>query len=516
MVAIICIGFALRIAQLGKPSLWLDEAITWLIVSAPLREGVDRVIMDVVQPPLHYLLLRPFAALGLSEFALRFPSVIFGVASIPLMYRLAREMAGTPGRERRVGLLAALLLAANPFHVWFAREARNYELVFLLSVAILYMFHRVVRDQRGWLWFTVASALAYLTHYFALFLALVQLIYYLLSFHANHGSLGRWLAAQILAGIPLMLWVVAVVSEETARGALGWIPQVSPYAILFTLWNFAILYVENNLWWEVVGLPFFASVLVLGLRARPQRMLLILWLFLPCLIILLLSRAMGYGFYVDRYFILSLPAFVLLLARGLGQVRYKPLLYLLAVCLLVVSTAATVRIYSAPELAKQDWREAMSIVASNWQPGDLKVVETPAGAIPAAYYLSGHEGRKADPPYPEGSFWLAVLGRSEVEPWTYLSPRAEEDPWPAILDLYTPQRVWLIVTNPSYSNHRVSSGLTFDLFQRPLPIAAGWLTTHRDQILKQYMLPGITVVLIDTASGSRLILGNAHSVRTGD
>ena len=39
LAAIILVGFALRIAQLGDQSLWNDEAFSWLISTLPL--GVD-------------------------------------------------------------------------------------------------------------------------------------------------------------------------------------------------------------------------------------------------------------------------------------------------------------------------------------------------------------------------------------------------------------------------------------------------------------------------------------------
>lgn len=498
MTAILWIGFTVRIAQLGKPSLWLDEAITWLIVSAPLKEGLERMLVDAVHPPLHYLILRPVAAMNQNEFALRLPSVLFGLVSIPLMYRLGRAVAGAPGRERLVGLLAAAFLAINPFHVWFAREARNYELVFLLSLLILYSFHHIIQNGKGWIGFVVASTLAYFTHYLTLLLALVQLIYFSLTFRESHRYLRRWVLAQSLAILPLMLWLTALFSQETVGAGIGWIPQPSLLAPLLTLWNFAILYVENELWWGVVGLPFFACALVLGLKARPQRTLLALWLFFPCLSILFLSKAMGHSFYVDRYFIFSLPAFVVLLARGLDQIRRQWIHIGLTAGLLFISTVATMRLYSAPELAKQDWREAMRIIAMDEQPGDLKVVEFTLGAVPAVYYLSTPESKHRPPPYPEGSYWLAVLNSSGFAPWTDLQPRPGEDPLLTIQDLYAPQRLWLIYLAPA-SNHQVSSGVPFDIFSHTDPATVALLRTHRSQMLAQYTLPGISLVLMEAS-----------------
>lgn len=482
MTVIMWVGFALRIARLDKESLWGDEAITWLFASSPFGEGLNRMLLDVVHPPLYFLSLHPIMAVSQTEFALRLPSALLAMLSIPVIYRLARRMVSVPGRERFAGLLAAGILAVNPFHVWFAREARSYQLVFLLSALIFYTFDRVLRGQKGWIGFTLTSALAYFTQYVTLFLALVQLAYFLLRFRECHQFLRRWIAAQLLAGIPLVLWLVALVSQETVQVTLGWIPEASPFAILHTLWDFAILNAGGSLWWGVAALPLFAGVLVLGLRTPSQRTLLILWLFLPCLTVLLLSKTRGYHFYVDRYFTISLPAFIVLLSRGLAQVRQRYLSQALVIALLFVSSAASARIHSAVELTKQDWRGAMRLVTDNWQTGDLKVVETPASAIPISYYLCSLQGRQVDPPYPEGSYWQAILNRCGVVPWAYLMPRSDQDPWAAILDQYTPRRVWLITIGS-------------------LPIADDWVKAHQGQILGRYEVEGITLLLIDTANG---------------
>ncbi|MBN1657425.1 MAG: glycosyltransferase family 39 protein [Anaerolineae bacterium] len=503
MSAIVWIAFLLRIIQLDLPSLWLDEAVTWAFVSAPLDEAMGMILDDFVHPPLHYLLLRPVAAVTQSEFALRLPSVILGVVSIALIYRLGREVAGDSARARLVGLLAAALLAVNPFHAWYAREARNYELAFLLSLLAMYLFHRILRGEKKWAAFILVSALAYLTHYFTLLLAWTQLIYYLVRFREHHRSFYRWLLAQIVAGIPIALWVGAVISRDSAGAGIGWIPAASPAAPLFTLWNLAILYVETEwLWWGVAALPLFAAALILGLRLRPRRVFLALWLFLPGASTLLASWVTGHSLYVDRYLIISLPAFVLLLARGLSRVRRSQVVYTLSAVLLVVSTVATIRVHTEPKLSKQDWREAMRIINERWEPGDLRVVGGLPEVIPAAYYQSDPGERHPPPPYPEGNFLLAVINRSGLEPWTFLHPRPDEDPWLSIVDQHAPSRIWLICAYTIHSNHRISSGNVFDAVDQSGSVTNTCTGAFQGQVLEQYVLTGLNVLLIDPASGA--------------
>src|SRR6185436_15635846 len=64
------------------------------------------------------------------EWALRFPSVVFGTLLVPATAWFAARWLG---REARVP--AAWLAAGAPFLVWYAQEARNYSLL-MLCVAV--------------------------------------------------------------------------------------------------------------------------------------------------------------------------------------------------------------------------------------------------------------------------------------------------------------------------------------------------------------------------------------------
>ena len=106
------------------------------------------------------------AAGGRDELGLRSLSAAAGIATVPVAYAAARELAG-----RRAGLIAALLVAVSPMLVWYSQEARSYALLVLLSTASLWLMARA----RSWpaagrlVGWAIVAALALWTHYFALF-----------------------------------------------------------------------------------------------------------------------------------------------------------------------------------------------------------------------------------------------------------------------------------------------------------------------------------------------------------
>ena len=84
----VVIGALLRFHNLGGESLWVDEAVSWTQAKDSLADLIKQTAPDNY-PSLHNLAL--FAVIKLfgdSEWNLRLPSAIFGVANIVALYWL--------------------------------------------------------------------------------------------------------------------------------------------------------------------------------------------------------------------------------------------------------------------------------------------------------------------------------------------------------------------------------------------------------------------------------------------
>jgi len=109
LLGICLLGAALRAAHLGHASLWIDELTSWsLSHHASLAEVLSDARRDF-HPPGHLVILYwTQRLLGDSEASLRLPSLVAGVASLPLLFALGKRLFN-PG----VGLLAAAMLAGS-------------------------------------------------------------------------------------------------------------------------------------------------------------------------------------------------------------------------------------------------------------------------------------------------------------------------------------------------------------------------------------------------------------------
>src|SRR5205085_510379 len=79
---------------------------------------------------------------GTGESGLRALSALFGTLTVPVAYAIARDVA-----SRKAGLIAAALVAASPWMIWYSQEARAYALVALLVAIGVWLFLRALPKQ---------------------------------------------------------------------------------------------------------------------------------------------------------------------------------------------------------------------------------------------------------------------------------------------------------------------------------------------------------------------------------
>src|SRR5271169_5378749 len=85
----VIIGLALRVYHLGDNSLWFDEGFSVAWANATVPELLHKTSTAEPHPPTYYLTLHYWiAAFGASPVAIRMLSVIFGTATIFLVFEI--------------------------------------------------------------------------------------------------------------------------------------------------------------------------------------------------------------------------------------------------------------------------------------------------------------------------------------------------------------------------------------------------------------------------------------------
>lgn len=369
-VLLLGIGCALRVAGLAALPLWVDEGFTAYLTQQP---DVLAVLRSDVHPPLYFLAVTAWTRVaGISEFSLRFFSVLGGMVSMALVYALARAVA--PRRERTTyALLALCLLAFADMELYIAQEARAYSWHVALAAAAVWAFVRwgQAGKARHLCGVTVFNALLVYTHYLGAWVGVTQGLYALLAWRGRKRALA--VGALVVSALAVAVWAAAVVLPYQLQTIGG--HTRTDLSTLETLRSYAGAFLGGQ-WVLGVGI---VAVGVLGSRWR-VRWLLLLWLVLPVALTFAVN-AFAPRLLFDYRLSQLTPAAALLLALGLLQFAPHTRAFLLAVLLVYGLLHVDVGRF------KEDWRGMGQQIAANTEAGDGVVVDFGGGDFQLTYYL---------------------------------------------------------------------------------------------------------------------------------
>ncbi|MFL5898567.1 MAG: glycosyltransferase family 39 protein [Solirubrobacterales bacterium] len=388
------LGAALRFATLGLQSYHHDEIVT---ASRVLRVGfghaMDAVGFSESAPPLYYALAWVWTqATGTGVWGLRSLSALAGVLTIPVAYLVGRELRG-----RRVGVLAAALVAVNPMLLWYSQEARAYALLALFCAVSLYYCVRALQEERPHarrnlvLW-GVFSALALATHYFAVFPLVVEVVL-LLRRRGRAAFAGLW----ILALLAILL--VPLVIHQMSYGHAEWIGK---FSLGHRVWETAATFLSGETG-DIIGgperpalafLPLALALVAFGLLAargsRAEKRAAIAPLAIGAVTVgvplLLAIVSASKDFFLARNLLPALVPLLLVVAIGLGVRRARRLGAVVAAGLLAYSLAFCVWVSFEPELQRPDWKAVADRLGEPEAP--RATVLWVLGEAPLRFYLS--------------------------------------------------------------------------------------------------------------------------------
>lgn len=469
LILITLLATVLRLFRLGYQSLWFDEAFSWAVSLVSLKLSLQALLADGGNLPFYYLLLRAWLNLGQGEIMLRFPSAAFGILSVPLIYQVARLAF-----DQRVALLSASFLALSPFHIWYSQEARMYSLVMFSALGSAYCFLRVLRrdNWKTWVGLTVFTALGYPTGFSTYLVTLIELFFLICTFRTAYSLLWPWTLSQGLAVLPTAPWLIALVTRQVKSFGFGWIPQPDLIEPLKTLWNFSLGHTNALTPLVALSLVPFAVAFLLSLRSSQStdlasKRFLFTWLAFPVVFTFLISLRLP--IYIDRFLIVSLPPYLILVAYGITRIRKDVLRYGLAIAVLTVLAFHTKLIYFDPIFAKEDWRGAITYIESHAREGDLIVSRYVQDDLLLNYYYHGAIER-------------AVMGTgpTTVPPQVLAQGHL---------------RMWLIYRPPQESPRVITRHEPFRLEDERDPSVRAWLAANQGNLLTERNFPGVYVVL---------------------
>jgi hypothetical protein len=200
--AVAVVGLLLRLPSFNS-SLFGDEISTYFIVTG---HSLGRVLQLVysnqeTSPPLYFMLAWTTKGLGNSAQWIRLPSLVAGVATIPLTYLLGLRTVG-----RGAALVGAALVALSPHLIFMSAYGRPFMVMCLFGLASTFALVRALDTGRlgWWIAYAASSCAAAYTHYVVVFVLIAQLIW---AFWAQPTARRALLWANVAAALAYLPWL---------------------------------------------------------------------------------------------------------------------------------------------------------------------------------------------------------------------------------------------------------------------------------------------------------------------
>lgn len=385
LALIIIIAAALRLFHLESTSLSYDEVGQVLVSRPSWWSAVAGAASHAGAAPLDYLITHAMLKIGNSDGILRLPAVFFGVASVALLYLLARWLFGdTPA------LLAAIMLALTPMHIAYSQTLRFYSLATFMALATALVFWQAQKHNRWpwWITFGATLTIGLYAHYYLAFVALAMGLWCL--FFRREALLSFAVAATVAALLfapyayyDNVLVGGSVTLDSTTLRVIGGLPKVlvGPF-VPVNVSAYDISYVPLSIWILVGALWGLALLGLFWLPFSRRRESLAL----PLLIVavgvpgLLLLDYMGQYNFLGRQTLIFAP-FLILGAVGTffdvfswPRVSQRPEMPLAAAMAMIAALVLYPSIANGYAASPGDLRAMTQFLYRNVGPDDVIVV----------------------------------------------------------------------------------------------------------------------------------------------
>ncbi|NNF43194.1 MAG: hypothetical protein HKO59_14385 [Phycisphaerales bacterium] len=396
LAALVVAGAAVRSTRMTE-SLWYDEIAAWRDYGMHGPRAILTTYFDPANHVAHTLLSWcAFELLASFEWpaavALRFPSFVFSLATIPILFGLGRRAGGI-----RVGIVAAAVAAIAPVAVLEGVEARGYSMMIFFAAAATHQWLALrtrPRLTRG-LAYATLMALGVWSHPMTVFVALghgvILLVEMIRRRRIEAIGMGALVAAAALTLVLFAPIIGAVL--RTRRAFADASPDTpSPFGIEGAA---ALLQLGGSLaWWAALPalLVAIAGVVRAGRTPETRSVIVATLAGLP---LLFAATWLLDSWMYTRFAFFAFPGGAILIALGVDTLwRRRAAAGVGAIALITACYAADL----AVRPTKQPLREAARVVETERRPGERllvvglrhEVLDVYAAALDPAYSL--HHG----------------------------------------------------------------------------------------------------------------------------
>jgi len=383
ILLILFIALLLRLVSVNQ-SLWMDEAISAVVVkNYSLLEIITRFAPADTHPPLYYMMLRLWTLVfNYSEISLRFPSVIFGVLTVFIVYKIGERFS------KKTAIYSTLLTSIAPLLIYYSQEARMYSLSTLLTAMVVLIFLK-----KQWLTLSVLILLLAITDYLPL-LVLLPFWIYLVSFERNKKNILKFIKASIPTIIFIMFWFPTFLKQSLSTSTYltrfpAWEKVLGTASIkdLLLVWVKFILgridFENINIYLLIIVMATIVFCIPLYYSIIRYKKIAILWLWLIMPVLLAFLGAFFIPGFSYFRLIFVLPALYILVSYGISEMKYGKI-FIIIIIFMNLSFSLIYLLNS--KYWREDWRNSVTFIENRLKNDEVILVSYPEPFTPYVWY----------------------------------------------------------------------------------------------------------------------------------
>jgi uncharacterized membrane protein len=365
----------------------MDEAISATAARDFSFYGiVSNFIRSDTHPPLYYLLLKLWASMfGYSEISLRMLSVVFGVLTILVVYKLTIRFG------QRAAYYSALLACFSPLLVYYSQEARMYAFTtFLTGLSVIFYL------DKKWIYLSFLLLIIAMTDYLPL---LILIPFWLMTFLDENyrKEFKSFVLSHLLLLLFALFWYPTfIIQRESTLAFLGENPWWGQLLGTWSIKNTILVWVKfivgrisffpRYLYALAVLAPSLLALAGLIRSLKEFRPLLFFWLWLvvPPTVVLLASLFVPGFSYFRLLFVL--PAFIILFSIGVSRLNRKGQLIFLSFLAFEIFFSCTYLLNQ--NFWREDWKGVVSFLENRLKNGESVYISYKEPFTPYVWYSS--------------------------------------------------------------------------------------------------------------------------------
>jgi uncharacterized membrane protein len=386
VLSLTILAAVIRFATLDVQSVWLDESATMILVRRGFGGMLSHLSASESAPPLYYVLVWAWTKVfGIGVVAFRSFSALAGTLTVPAMYAAGRRIS------TRVGMWAAALTIFSPAMYYYSQEARCYALLILFAAAAFAFWQYALAEptRRNLTLWAGASILALLTHYFAVFLFIPELIII-----TRRVGWRRVLGPTIAVSMVGLALVPLAVSQHGNGSKSEWIEETALISrVAEAAKQYLVgLYGPLEILTALISAMLAVGVIALAFRSKGRHLPSTRDVFIVVAVAIGLPLLGSASHLLDvfngRNVIATWVPFAVLLATGLGAKQMPTAGAALGISLCIVSCAVIAATNLIPGYQRDDWRDAVKAIP-HLQFANRIIVSATYSSIPLSIYLPG-------------------------------------------------------------------------------------------------------------------------------